>query len=54
MLLLDIKPHAADPEKTFSLMGWFQSDRRNRLLNRTTTNLTMVMMHHTKAVDRYA
>lgn len=54
LLLLDIKPHAADPEKTFSLMGWFQSDRRNRLLNKTTTNLTMVKMHHTKAVDRYA
>ena len=23
LLLLDIKPHAADPKKTFSLMGWF-------------------------------
>lgn len=52
LLLLDIKPHAADPEKTFSLMGWFQSDRRNRLLNRTTTNMTTVKMHYTKPVDR--
>ncbi|DBB02777.1 TPA: Potassium transporter, variant 3 [Trebouxia sp. C0004] len=45
LLLLDIKPHAVDPEKTFSLIGWFQSDRRSRMLNRTTTNLTMIKMH---------
>ena len=25
MLLLDIEPHPADPEKTVSLMGWFSS-----------------------------
>eukprot|EP00898_Chlorokybus_atmophyticus_P002936 jgi/Chlat1/3643/Chrsp238S03648 len=27
VLLLDIVPHAAAPERTFSLMGWFHSDR---------------------------
>ncbi|DBA77778.1 TPA: hypothetical protein ACH3X1_009238 [Trebouxia sp. C0004] len=43
-----------DPEKTFSLMGWFQSDRRSRMLNRTTTNLTMIKMHHSRPVDRAA
>ena len=53
LFLLDIKPHAADPEKTFSLMGWFQSKRRSRMLNRTTTNMTMIKMHHSKPIDRY-
>ena len=45
MLLLDIKPHAADPEKTVSLMGWFSSGRRCNLLSTTTTNMTIVKMH---------
>jgi len=54
LVLLDIKPHAADPEKTFSLMGWFHSARRSRMLSRTTTNLTMIKMHHTNTMDRYA
>ncbi|DBA90348.1 TPA: hypothetical protein ACH3X1_003630 [Trebouxia sp. C0004] len=31
LLLLDIKPHAADPEKTVSLMGWIHSARRSQL-----------------------
>lgn len=53
-LLLDIKPHAADPEKTFSLMGWYNSSRRSRMLNRTTTNMSIVKMHHAAPVDRYA
>ncbi|KAL0025518.1 hypothetical protein WJX77_008663 [Trebouxia sp. C0004] len=43
-----------DPEKTFSLMGWFQSDRRSRMLNRSTTNLTMIKMHHSRPRDRTA
>ena len=42
----DIKPHAADPEKTFSLMGFFHSDRRNSLLSSTTTALTAIKMHY--------
>lgn len=52
LLLLDIKRHAADKEQTFSLMGWFQSDRRSRMLNRTTTHLTMIKMHHSRSVAR--
>ena len=48
----DIKPHAADPEKTFSLMGFFHSSRRNQLLNTTTTAMTAVKMHHTQKGNR--
>ncbi|DBB02044.1 TPA: hypothetical protein ACH3X1_000621 [Trebouxia sp. C0004] len=33
-------------------MGWFQSDRRSRMLNRSTTNLTMIKMHHSRPRDR--
>ena len=48
----DIKPHAADPEKTFSLMGFFHSSRRNQLLNTTTTAMTAIKMHHTQKGNR--
>ncbi|DBB01088.1 TPA: hypothetical protein ACH3X1_000981 [Trebouxia sp. C0004] len=48
----DIKPHAADPENTFSLMGFFHSARRNQLLNTTTTAMTAIKMHHTQKGDR--
>jgi len=33
LIIHDIKPHAADPEKTFSLMGFFHTARRNQLLS---------------------
>ncbi|DBA81620.1 TPA: hypothetical protein ACH3X1_007377 [Trebouxia sp. C0004] len=46
MLLLDIKPHAADPEKTVSLMGWYHSARRHSLLSATITAMTTVKMHY--------
>ena len=49
LLLLDIKPHAADPERTVSMMGWFNSPRRSQLLSTTTTGMTMVKMFNTKA-----
>lgn len=52
--MLDIKPHAADPEKTFSLMGWIHSKRRSQLASKTTTKLAMVKMHYNSmsAVER--
>ena len=52
LLLLDIKPHAADPEKTVSLMGWYHSARRSQLLSRTTTAMTTIKMHHQTVKDR--
>ena len=44
----DIKPHAADPEKTFSLMGFFHTSRRNQLRSTTTTAMTAIKMHYTQ------
>lgn len=52
VLLLDIKPHAADPEKTFSLMGWYHSARRSQLLSKTTTAMTTIKMHHQSLKDK--
>ncbi len=52
LLFLDIKPHAADPEKTVSLMGWYDSARRNQLLSRTTTAMTTIKMHNIELKDR--
>jgi len=54
VLLLDIKPHAADPEKTVSLMGWYHSARRSKLLSATTTAMTTVKMHYQTVKDRWA
>ena len=46
LIVHDIKPHAADPEKTFSLMSFFHTARRNQLLSRTTTTMTAIKMHY--------
>lgn len=45
-LLLDVVPHAADPERVFSAMGWFQSARRNRMGQEMLTMMTAVKQHH--------
>lgn len=44
----DMKSHAADPEKTFSLMGFFHTSRRNQLRSTTTTAMTAIRMHYTQ------
>ena len=41
----DIKPHAADPEKTFSLMSFYHTARRNQLLSKITSAMTAIKMH---------
>lgn len=46
VLLLDIRPHAADPERTFSTMGWFKSARRNRLSVQTTAMMTAIKVYN--------
>ncbi|DBA95103.1 TPA: hypothetical protein ACH3X1_002615 [Trebouxia sp. C0004] len=53
MIVHDVNPHAADPEKTFSLMahetmGFFDTSRRTSLLHSTTTAMTTIKMHHTR------
>lgn len=48
VMIFDIKPHAADPDKTFSLMGFFHTSRRNQLRSSTTTAMAAIRMHHTQ------
>ena len=52
LLMLDIKPHAADPERTVSLMGWFNHPRRSQLKPSTTAEMTIVKMFNTPVPDR--
>lgn len=42
VLFCDIVPHAADIERTFSMMGWYHSDIRNRMSAATTTAMTTI------------
>ena len=44
LLLLDLVPHAADPERVFSAMGWFSDSRRNRMSQGLLTALTAIKM----------
>lgn len=43
--VLEIVPHAADVERLFSMMGWFNSDRRARMSNEVLEQLSKVKMH---------
>ncbi|DBB01524.1 TPA: hypothetical protein ACH3X1_000176 [Trebouxia sp. C0004] len=52
LFLLNIKSRAADPEKTFSLMGWSHSARKNQLASKTTTALSMSKMYYNSLRDR--
>ncbi len=52
VLLIDVVPHAAAPERTFSTMGWFQTDTRNRLGAHTTGMLTAIKTHYENKVPR--
>jgi hypothetical protein len=45
LLLHDICPHAADPERTFSTMGWFQPPLRNSLDIHTVNMMTAIKQH---------
>ena len=42
IFLYDMVPHAATVEHIFSLMGWYHSDRRNRLGVDSTGSLTAI------------
>ena len=54
LFLLDIKPYAADPEKTFNLMGWVHSAGRTQLASKITNALAMIKMSYNsqRARDR--
>jgi hypothetical protein len=46
LIVHDIKPHAADCEKTFSTMNWIQSPVRNQLLSNKTTAMAALKIHY--------
>lgn len=52
LFLLDIKPHAADSERTFSLMDWIHSAGRSQLASKTTTALAMIRMSYSSQKAR--
>jgi hypothetical protein len=54
IFLYDIVPHAATVERLFSLMGWYHSDRRNRLGVDSTGNLTAIKTFYEQKPPRCA
>jgi hypothetical protein len=46
LLLLDIVPHSAAPERAFSLMGWLHCALRNRLSVAITSMMTAIKLEH--------
>jgi hypothetical protein len=45
-LLRDVVPHAGSPERTFSLLGYIEAARRNRLVTLTTSMLATSRMYY--------
>ncbi len=49
MRIHDVKPHAADNERAFSTMGWYDSARRNQMRSWVTHAMTAIKMHYTQS-----
>ena len=54
IFLYDMVPHAATVERIFSLMGWYHSDRRNRLGVDSTGSLTAIKTFYEQKPPRCA
>ncbi|GAQ90649.1 hypothetical protein KFL_006670070 [Klebsormidium nitens] len=46
LIIADIVPHAGDIERVFSMMGWMQNDKRNRLGTGTLELMAKVKVFH--------
>ena len=46
IMLNDVVPHAAEPERTFSKMGWYQSGKSARLSSDVATQKATIKMHY--------
>ena len=46
VVLYDIVPSAADAERAFSMMGWYEGGRRNSLSVTRNTQLSMCRQHY--------
>ena len=53
VFLYEIVPHAATVERLFSLMGWYHSDRRNRLGVDSTGSMTAIKTFYEQKPPRY-
>lgn len=51
LIILDILPHSADPERVFSGLGWIHNKRRNRIDWEKASALMTIKMFHTGPVD---
>lgn len=49
-MLLDVVPHAAGPERVFSLMGWYEGSTSNSMAPSTTAKNVAIKLHY-DAVD---
>ncbi|EFJ42635.1 hypothetical protein VOLCADRAFT_97304 [Volvox carteri f. nagariensis] len=55
LTILDIVPHAASMERTFSIMGWFQDKRSNRFKDETVKKMTTIKTwYDSQASDKSA
>jgi hypothetical protein len=52
IMLHSIKPHAAGPERTFSLFDWIQSKRRNKLHIEKVHQITAIKLHYKPPVSK--
>lgn len=43
--LYELVPHAAGTERCFSVMSWYHSKARNRMLTRTVAMMTTIKAH---------
>lgn len=46
IIMFDITPHAGEVERVFSMMGWMQNDKRNRLRTDTLEMMAKVKTYH--------
>lgn len=46
LVLLEVVPHAATPERVFSTMGWYESGKAARLSVGTNAQKTAIKMHY--------
>lgn len=55
LTILDIVPHAASVEHTFSIMGWFQDKQSNRFKDETVKKMTTIKTwYESRARDKSA
>lgn len=54
VLLGHLTPHAADVERMFSMVGWMDAPRRNRLAVGSLNMLAVVKSHHALHSPRYS